>query len=99
MACKASLSMGFSRQEYWSGWPFRSPGHRPDPGIEPRSPALQANSGLGSRQNYLSMTEEKLEWRCRGRVATDGGIWPPGFRVLQTDLEAQGCTSVRGSSR
>jgi len=36
--------MGFSRQEYWSGLPFPSPGDLPDPGIEPRSPALQANS-------------------------------------------------------
>ena len=37
-------SMGFSRQEYWSGLPFPSPGDLPDPGIEPRSPALQADS-------------------------------------------------------
>ena len=36
--------MGFSRQEYWSGLPFSSPGGLPDPGIEPRSPALQADS-------------------------------------------------------
>jgi len=36
--------MGFSRQEYWSGLPFPSPGDLPDPGIEPRSPALQAVS-------------------------------------------------------
>ena len=36
--------MGFSRQEYWSGQPFPSPGHLPDSGIEPGSPALQANS-------------------------------------------------------
>ena len=35
----ASLSMGFSRQEYWSGLPFSSPGDLPDPGVEPRSPA------------------------------------------------------------
>ena len=34
------LSMGFSRQEYWSGLPFPSPEDLPDPGIEPRSPAL-----------------------------------------------------------
>ena len=34
------LSMGFSRQEYWSGLPFPSPGDLPDPGIEPGSPAL-----------------------------------------------------------
>ena len=39
-----SLSMGFSRQEYWSGLPFPSPGDHPDPGIKPRSPALQADS-------------------------------------------------------
>ena len=37
-------SMGFSRQEYWSGLPFPSPGDLPDPGIEPRSPVLQANA-------------------------------------------------------
>ena len=41
---QASLSMGFSRQEYWSRLPFPSPGDLPDPGIEPRSPALQADA-------------------------------------------------------
>ena len=41
---QASLSMGFSRQGYWSGLPFPSPGDLPDPGIEPRSPALQADA-------------------------------------------------------
>ena len=41
---QAPLSMGFSRQEYCSGLPFPSPGHLPDPGIKPRSPALQADS-------------------------------------------------------
>ena len=37
---QAPRSMGFSRQEYWSGLPFPSPGNLPNPGIEPRSPAL-----------------------------------------------------------
>ena len=37
----SSLSMGFLRQEYWSGLPFPSPGDLPDPGTEPRSPALR----------------------------------------------------------
>ena len=41
---QASLSTGFSRQEYWNGWPFPSPGDLPDPGIEPRSHALQADA-------------------------------------------------------
>ena len=36
--------MGFSGQEYWSGFPFPSPGYRPDPGIEPRSPTLEADA-------------------------------------------------------
>ena len=36
--------MGFSRQEYWSGLPFPSPGDLPDPGIKPRSPAFQADA-------------------------------------------------------
>jgi len=43
-ADEAPLSMGFSRQEYWSGLPFPSPGNLPDPGIEPGSLALQADS-------------------------------------------------------
>ena len=41
---QAPLSMGFSRQEYWSGLPFPSPGDLPNLGIEPRSPVLQADS-------------------------------------------------------
>ena len=43
VAHQAPLSMGFSRQEYWSELPFPSPEDLPDPGIEPRSPALQAD--------------------------------------------------------
>ena len=44
-----ALSMGFSRQEYWSGLPCTPPGDLPDPGIELGSPALQADSLLLSR--------------------------------------------------
>ena len=40
VACQAPLSMGFPRQEYWSGLPFLSPGDLPNPGIKPVSPAL-----------------------------------------------------------
>ena len=46
VAHQVPLSMGFSRQEYWSGLPFLSPGDLPDPGMELRSPALQADSLL-----------------------------------------------------
>ena len=44
VACQTPLSMEFSRQEYWSGLPCSSPGGLPDPGMEPRFPALQAVS-------------------------------------------------------
>ena len=44
IARQPPLSMEFSRQEYWSGLPFPSPGDLPIPRIEPESPALQANS-------------------------------------------------------
>ena len=44
VANQAPLSMGFSRQEYWSGAPFHSPEDLPDPGIEPSSPALWADA-------------------------------------------------------
>ena len=43
VAHQASLSMGFSRQEYWSGLPFSFPQDLPNPGIKPESPALQAD--------------------------------------------------------
>ena len=45
-AHQAPLSMEFSKQEYWSGLPFLSPGDLPNPGIEPGCPALQADSLL-----------------------------------------------------
>ena len=44
VAHQASPSMEFSKHEYWSGLPFSSPGDLPDPGIEPRSPALDADA-------------------------------------------------------
>ena len=58
IARQASLSMGFSRQEYWSGLSFPSPGDRPNPGIKPRSPALQADS----------LTSEPLEKPSEGKI-------------------------------
>ena len=44
VAYQTPLSMGFPRQEYWSGLPILSPEELPDPGIEPISPALQVDS-------------------------------------------------------
>ena len=44
VACQVPLPMIFPRQEYWSGWLLSSPRDLPNPGVEPVSPALQANS-------------------------------------------------------
>ena len=44
LCCQAPLSMGFSRQEYWSGLPLLSVGYLPNPGMKPGSPALQVDS-------------------------------------------------------
>ena len=45
VACQALLAMGFSRQEYWSGLLFPSPGDLPNPGVKPTSPASYALAG------------------------------------------------------
>ena len=62
VAYQASLSMGFSRQEYWSGLPFPSPGDLPDPGIEPGSPALEADALTMSSANSESLTSSFPIW-------------------------------------
>ena len=62
VAHQAPLSMGFSRQEYWSGLPCPPPGDLPNPGIEPWPPALQADSLLseppGKSSEALGVTQK-----------------------------------------
>ena len=53
VAHQAPPSMGFSRQEYWSGLPFPSPEDLPNPGFEPRSPALQADALTSEHGVYV----------------------------------------------
>ena len=61
----APPSMGFSRQEYWSGLPFPSPGDLPDPGIDPGSLALEADALTseppGKPQNLYGATKSPLK--------------------------------------
>ena len=57
VACKASLSIGFSRQGYWSELPCPHPGNLPDPGIYPVAPALQADFLLLSHQENPRMVQ------------------------------------------
>ena len=56
VARQAALSMGFYRQKYWNGLPFPSPGDLPNPGIEPRSPELQADPLLTEPPGKLTVT-------------------------------------------
>ena len=59
VAYQAPSSMGFSRHEYWSGVPFPSPSDLPNPGIEPRYPALQADALL-SEPIYVFIISNKI---------------------------------------
>ena len=60
VACQTPLSGGFSRQEYWSGLSFPSPGDLPDPGIELMTPALQGGSLALSHQGNLPLLTYKM---------------------------------------
>ena len=63
VAHQAPLSMGFSRQEYWSGLPFPPPGDLPNPGIQSGSPILQADSSLSE----LPGIKNEERWEGLGR--------------------------------
>ena len=71
---QAPLSMGFSRQEYWRGLPFPSPGDLPNPGIEPGSPALQADA---------LTTELPQNWRVWPLVET--GVPSPYYKMVSRE--------------
>ena len=65
VAYRIPLSMEFSRQEYWSGLPFSSPRYLSDPGIEPRSPALQADSESQEKLKMLCMAHQNWEFESK----------------------------------
>ena len=69
IALQAPLSMGFSRQEYWSGLSCCPPGDLPDPGIEPSSPALQVDSLLSEPPGMSSL---KHSWKIISNQHGDG---------------------------
>ena len=79
--------MEFSRQEYWSGLPFPSPGHLPDPGIKPGSPTLQADSSPSEppgKSKIFVKVILKVRKVCLDSVSTQkigGGTQPrTGFK-------------------
>ena len=94
------LSMGFSKQEYWSGLPCPPPGDLPDPGTEPASPRSPVFAG---RLFIRSATWETLEaaWTPANPSPTRkednyrGRDWPPGQREKGETLEPQ-CPTAHG---
>ena len=90
IACQAPLSIEFSRQEYWNGLPSSSPGGLLDPGIEPRSPALQAILYHLSYQRSPSSPLSRLQGKHR-RPST-APPRPPGRRSPLTRL----CSNISG---
>ena len=81
VAHQAPLSIGFSRQEYWSGLPFPSPGDLPNPGIEPRSPALQADT-LTSETPGKSLVMALLNHKKEENTAVHNNMDGPGGHML-----------------
>ena len=81
VARQAPQSMGFSRQEHWSGVPFPSPEDLPDPGTESASPALQVDSLLAEPLGKLFISLDGPNLLCRtftwGRRNGIGGLGKP----------------------
>ena len=71
VARQAPLSMGFPKQEHWSGFPLHSPGDLPDPGTEPLSPALWASLVAQLVKNPPAMRDTWVSWTVWGRKESD----------------------------
>ena len=89
-------SIRFSRQEYWSGLPFPSPGDLPDPGIKPGSPALQADSVPSEQPGKLWMNKESflncVGITCLPPVISAANSLPskPGLAIFKDSLRPSG---------
>ena len=84
IACQAHLSMVFSRQEYWNGLPIPSPGDLLDAGIEPRSPALQADSLPTALQVAATKTLQSCPTLCDPIDGSPPGSPVPGILQART---------------
>ena len=98
-AHQAPLSIGFSRSEYWSGLPYPSPEDLPYPGIEPRSPALQANflptEPQGKPKNTGKGSLSLLQWILPTQELNQGLLH---CRQMLYHLNHQGSPQGRGNN-
>ena len=85
----AIQSTEFSRPESWSGWPFPSPGDLPNPGIEPRSPALQVDSFPAEPPRNLKRDTKELTYEAQADVQTEQTVVPSGAGEGQEGLRAR----------
>ena len=93
VARQAPLSMGFSRQEYWSGLRFPSPGDLPDPGIEPKSPALQADSLPTEHVTQLAFCVTCMCWKfqVQGKANMHGKNYSTGKGFYNLSVKVPPC--------
>ena len=71
--------MGFSRQEYWNGLPFPSPGDLPNPGIKPGSPALQSDTLLSEPENTAQICSATSPRSCMQLMSGRADIYAQTF--------------------
>ena len=101
--CQTPLSMGFPRQEYWSGLPFPSPGDLPNPGIKPWSPAWEADSlpsepagkpppGMGKPLHPVSLINRFATWQRLDFSIFLVHTCPES--LFSTPLKQESCTST-----
>ena len=74
--------MRFSRQEYWSGLPFPSPGDLPNPGIKPGSPALWADTLTFFQSGYIILRSHQESMRFPDTSYPPRPLWVPVFQIL-----------------
>ena len=90
VAHQALLSMEFSRQEYWSGWLFPSPGDLPDPGIEPGSPALTGRFFTTVPPGKLDPTSAPLKTGTDGNSVCRGPFMEQAWEASRVGEEQVG---------
>ena len=92
VAHQAPLSMGFSRQEHWSGLPFPPPGDLPDVGMEPTSPASQVNSSLLSHPGSIFL--RSCSFSSHQRLFFQGYLTRPAWVALDESSNLRVLESV-----